>query len=156
MIEVYCDGAASKNGTQDSIGGWAYIVKDQGSDSYFHYDSGFKKIATNQQMEITAALKALQHVTSNYPFIVEGKESVTIYSDSAYVVNCINQLWWKNWERNGWINSSKKPVANKELWEGLLKEYKKIPFCDFIKVQGHSGNKYNEIVDELAVSARLE
>mgnify|MGYP002673263290 CR=1 FL=1 len=102
MIEIYCDGAASKNGSQNSIGGWAYIVKDQDADSYFHYDCGSKKKATNQQMEITAALEALRHVTSNF-----------------------------------------------------LKEYKKIPFCEFVKVQGHSGNKYNEIVDELAVSARL-
>lgn len=155
MIEIYCDGASSKNGTNDAIGGWAYIIKSADEEQVYFWDSGFAPKATNQQMEITAALKAIQKATGNFTSILIGTEELVIYSDSAYVVNCFNQDWWKKWERNGWINSSKKPVANRELWEKLIREYKRIPFCTFAKVKGHDGNYYNEMVDQLAVSARL-
>ena len=70
--------------------------------------------------------------------------------------NCINQKWYEKWFRNGWINSKKEPVANRELWENLfylLDVLEKTSKVKFIKVKGHSGNDWNEQVDRLAVSA---
>jgi ribonuclease HI len=65
--------------------------------------------------------------------------SVKVYSDSAYVVNAINQKWIDNWQKNGWKNSNKEIVKNKELWQKLL-ELLKIHKVNFIKVKGHSDN----------------
>ena len=69
-------------------------------------------------------------------------------------VRCFTENWWRNWELNGWVNSKKEPVANQDLWKGLIHFFHKAPSYSFIKVKGHSGNKYNEIVDKMAVSAK--
>jgi ribonuclease HI len=62
----------------------------------------------------------------------------------------------KNWRCNGWKNSKKEPVANQDLWEKLIFFFMKAPGYDFIKVKGHAGNQYNEMVDKLAVAAKLK
>ena len=72
-----------------------------------------------------------------------------IYSDSAYVVNAFNNGWIYNWIKNNWKTSSKEPVKNKELWKKLYNLTKKHN-VNFIKVKGHSDNKYNNRCDELA------
>jgi ribonuclease HI len=79
---------------------------------------------------------------------------IVVYSDSAYVINCYKQKWYKKWQVNGWINSKKQPVANKELWEQLI-PYFENPFFSFEKVAGHADNKYNNLVDEMAVKAKF-
>ena len=66
------------------------------------------------------------------------------------------QNWWKAWRANGWRNSKKEPVANQDLWEGIIPFFMKTPGYDFIKVKGHAGNEYNEIVDKMAVRAKEE
>ena len=76
---------------------------------------------------------------------------VEIYSDSAYVVNAFNNGWIYNWMKKGWVNSSKEPVKNKELWQELYDLVKKYN-AKFIKVKGHSDNIYNNRCDELARS----
>ena len=80
---------------------------------------------------------------------------VDVYSDSAYVVNAFLQNWIVSWQRNGWRNSAKAEVANKDLWQELLK-LTDVHKVKFIKVKGHADNEFNNRCDELAVKASKE
>ena len=149
MYEVYTDGATSKNGAKDAPGGWAYIILKDGE--VIVADSGGERGTTNQRMELTAALRACETIEK-----LDGFATVKLYSDSAYLIRCFKEHWWKNWRSNGWKNSKKEPVANQDLWEKLIFFFMKAPGYDFIKVKGHAGNEYNEIVDKMAVRAKEE
>lgn len=149
VIDVYTDGAASGNGTSKARGGWAFIYADEDGTEISSY--GGERNTTNNRMELTAAIKAIEVTAA---LCVEDTR-INIISDSAYLINCKDQGWYKNWVANGWINSSKKPVANKDLWEIL------IPYFDnenyiFSKCAGHSGVEYNEKVDKLAKKGAQE
>jgi len=74
---------------------------------------------------------------------------VNLFSDSAYVVNCMNQKWYARWRRNGWLNAKKQPVENRDLWERLLELVESLE-VQFIKVKGHAGDEGNERADQLA------
>lgn len=148
MYEVYTDGATSGNGKADAPGGWAYVILRDGA--VVSQNSGGEKGTTNQRMELTAALKACEEIEAMDSFA-----TVKLYSDSAYLINCYKQNWWKNWRANGWRNSKKEPVANQDLWEKLIRYFMMTPGYDFIKVKGHAGNEYNEMVDKLAVAAKM-
>lgn len=113
MIEVYTDGATSNNGFDNSTGGWGFcVIKDN---ELVYKSNGHVEPATNNICEMTAVIKAYDYIKQNN--IVD----VTIYSDSAYIINCHKQGWYKKWRQNGWINSKKEPVKNKELWEEIIK-----------------------------------
>ena len=81
-----------------------------------------------------------------------GRRRVHIHSDSAYIVNCFLEGWWERWEKNGWRNSQKKAVANRDLWERILAETRRHDVV-WHKVAGHSGDAMNERVDGLARDA---
>jgi len=132
---VYTDGSCLGN---PGRGGWAWAVPGG------RYESGAEPGSTNQRMEITAVLRALQ--------AIEGPLSVM--SDSTYVVNCFRDRWWEGWLRRGWRNSAGKPIANRDLWEPLLKSAldPERP-VRFSWVKGHSGDAMNDLVDMLAVEA---
>ncbi len=133
-MKVFTDGACLGN---PGPGGWAYAKEGNAS------RSGGEPRTTNQRMELTAVLRALEDL--------EGP--IEIYSDSTYVVNCFNQKWYVGWMRKGWRNSKGDPVANRDLWEPLLDLYLKSPTSySFHWVKGHSGVAGNELVDELARS----
>lgn len=106
--------------------------------------SGGELQTTNQRMEMCAVLEALRAL----------KEScqVTVYSDSAYVVNCFKQKWHVNWKKNGWRNSKGDTVQNRDLWEALLEEMDRHR-VELKKVKGHAGVAWNERCDELARAA---
>lgn len=148
MYEVYTDGATSGNGKADAPGGWAYVVLSDGIPMLS--DSGGERGTTNQRMELTAALQACEAIEAIDPFA-----TVKLYSDSAYLIRCFKENWWKNWRANGWKNSKKEPVANQDLWEKLIYFFMKAPGYEFIKVKGHAGNVYNEQVDKMAVAAKM-
>ena len=113
-------------------------------------DSGGEVGTTNQRMELTAALNACREVEK-----IDAFAQVRIYSDSAYLINCWKQHWWRAWQTNGWKNSKKEPVANQDLWMGLIPFFEKVPNeYDFIKVAGHHGVEWNEYVDKMAVRAK--
>ena len=147
MYEIYTDGATSGNGKADAPGGWAYIIIKDGR--IVSQNSGAEVGTTNQRMELTAALKACQEIEA-----LDGFATVKLYSDSAYLINCYRQNWWKSWRCNGWRNSKKEPVANQDLWGKLIFFFMKAPGYDFIKIKGHAGNFWNEEVDKLAVRAK--
>ncbi|MFL2534372.1 MAG: ribonuclease HI [Alphaproteobacteria bacterium] len=134
MIEVYTDGSCLGN---PGKGGWAFLVNNEGVISS---RSGYSIKATNNQMELTAAIKAIE-------FLVNHKE-MSIYTDSNYLKNGIT-LWVTNWKKNNWKTASKNPVKNKELWERLdqLNYLKKIKWK---WVKAHDTNKLNNEVDLLA------
>ena len=106
--------------------------------------SGYMPNTTNNIMEMTAVIEGLK--------MLKYKCEVEIYSDSSYVVNAFNNFWIQGWIKNNWINSSKEPVKNKEIWEELYK-LTKIHKVEFIKVKGHSDNEFNNRCDELAREA---
>ena len=132
--EVFTDGACSGN---PGPGGWAWAMDRT------VYDSGHAEATTNQRMEIQAALEAVR--------ALDGPLLVT--SDSTYVVNCFRDAWWKGWLARGWVNSAKKPVANRDLWEPLIELYVDRGDVAFGWVKGHSGHPMNDFVDQLAVAA---
>ena len=140
-ITIYTDGACSGN---PGPGGWGSILmfKDLKKEI-----SGGKRDTTNNVMELTAVVEALK--------LLKRKCKVNIYSDSAYVVNAFNQKWIYGWIKNGWRNSEKEPVKNKELWQELY-NFTKEHEITFIKVKGHSDNEYNNRCDELARQAILK
>jgi ribonuclease HI len=108
------------------------------------YASGADQKTTNQRMEIKAALEAVR--------ALEGP--IEVVSDSTYVVNCFRDRWWEGWLERGWLNKAKKPVANRDLWEPLIDEYRADPQrIRFTWVKGHSDDRMNDLVDRLAVEA---
>ena len=107
-------------------------------------------------MELIAAINACKAFDE-----IDNFGTVTIYSDSAYLINCRNQNWWRAWQCNGWRNSKKEPVANQELWEQLIPYFEKPTKYNFVKVKGHNGDKslkayWNDVVDKMAVHKKQE
>lgn len=141
LVEIYTDGACSGN---PGPGGWAAVLLFNGKEKEI-YGSEFQ--TTNNRMEMTAAIGGLKAL--KFPC------RVRLSSDSAYLVNGFNSGWLLNWQRNGWKNSKKEPVENRDLWEELL-ELGKIHDIQWLKVKGHADNKYNNRCDELAVAAIVE
>jgi ribonuclease HI len=139
-IVVYTDGACSGN---PGPGGWGWAVAPEGEPC----GSGGEALTTNQRMELLAVLEALRSLGV-------GAEAgpVTVVSDSTYVVNCFRDRWWANWQRNGWRNSKKQPVANADIWQPLV-ELVNSGDVAFQWVKGHSGDPMNDRVDALAVAA---
>ena len=136
LREVFTDGACSGN---PGPGGWAWAVPDG------PFASGAENPSTNQRMEVAAVLDALRSLPG----------PLMVVSDSTYVVNCFRDSWYVGWKRRGWTNSQKKPVANRDLWEPLIALYLERGDVQFRWVKGHSGNKMNDLVDQLAVEAAL-
>ena len=137
MIKIYTDGSCLKN---PGNGGWAAIIIE---DSENKEISGSEKDTTNNRMELSAAIMALTKIKAS--------SEITIYTDSTYVKNGITE-WVLKWKENGWKNSNKKPVKNKDLWvklDNLCVQNKVI----WKWVKGHSTNKYNNLADELATQA---
>lgn len=137
-IIIYTDGACSGN---PGPGGWGAILMYKDNKKEI---SGSSKDTTNNIMELTAVVEALRLV--KYPC------KISIYSDSAYVVNAFDQGWIYNWLKKGWKTADGSPVKNKELWEELY-NFTKVHDIKFNKVKGHADNEYNNRCDELARNA---
>lgn len=139
-VTIYTDGACSGN---PGPGGWGAILMYKNVKKEI---SGGKKNTTNNIMELSAVIEALK--------LLKFPCKVTLYSDSAYVVNAFVQKWIFGWQKNNWKTSNKKDVKNKELWQELVK-LTHIHNVTFIKVKGHADNEYNNRCDELARKAIL-
>ncbi|WP_315121521.1 ribonuclease HI [uncultured Clostridium sp.] len=143
-ITIYTDGACRGNGKENTIGAYGIVLM------YNEHKKEIKKAVkntTNNIMELTAVIEALN--------ILKEPCEVQLYSDSAYVVNAVNNKWIDSWLKNGWKTSSKEPVKNRELWESLI-ELLNYHHVKFIKVKGHSDNEYNNRCDKLANEAMDE
>lgn len=149
-IEVYTDGACSEN---PGNGGYAFVIL-KGEKEILKL-SGSQENTTNNYMELKAIVRAIEHVISELGSIpTKNKMEVFIHSDSAYCINPVEKGWIKFWESNGWISRTGEPIKNLELWIKLnsLLKHRKFEF-KFVKVKGHSGDRYNEMVDKAAKNA---
>lgn len=135
-VDIYTDGACSGN---PGPGGWGGILIAKGVEKEI---SGFEENTTNNRMELKAAIMALKEL--KVPC------NVRLFSDSSYLIMAFNEGWLENWKNNGWKNSSKADVSNKDLWIEL-DELGKVHDIKWIKVKGHSDNPYNNRCDKLAV-----
>jgi len=141
-IVIYTDGACSGN---PGPGGWGAVLFYKNNKKEIF---GGERETTNQRMELTAVIEALKALK------VSGWD-VTVYTDSAYIVNAFKKGWIGRWQKNGWKNSKKEDVANKDLWEELISLILKNN-VKMEKVKGHAGNTWNERCDELARNAIKE
>ncbi len=135
MIKIFTDGACSGN---PGIGGWGVVILINDKNPIFL--KGGKIQTTNNQMELTAAIKALKYFKEH--------QLITLITDSKYVKDGI-ESWIANWKKNGWRTKSKKPVKNKELWVELDSQIAKHKIT-WKWVKGHAGDIYNEKADFLA------
>ncbi|MGI5849310.1 MAG: ribonuclease HI [Christensenellales bacterium] len=137
-VAIYTDGACSNN---PGPGGWAAVLIYKGNEKNIN---GYDPETTNNRMELTAVLKALQAL----------KEPchVTLHTDSAYIYNAFDKGWINNWQINGWKTAAKKPVENQDLWKEIV-DAANIHSVTWKKVKGHADNKYNNLCDELAKRA---
>jgi len=99
-------------------------------------------------MELSAVIEALRYFDGS-------NEPIEIRSDSTYVVNCFRDNWWVGWQKRGWKNSQRQPVANRDLWEPLIEKVNQRGDVTFTWVKAHNGELMNELVDSLAVAASL-
>ncbi|WP_419803593.1 ribonuclease HI [Mucilaginibacter sp.] len=134
MIEIFTDGASSGN---PGPGGYGTILRSGGH--YKELSGGFRK-TTNNRMELMAVISALEAIK-------KPNQTVTIYSDSRYVIDAIEKKWVY-----GWIKKGFKDKKNKDLWLRLISVYSQHQIR-FVWVKGHAGHPENERCDELAVAA---
>ena len=137
MIKIYTDGSCYGN---PGPGGWAAIIMKGDSQENI---SGAKKHTTNNQMELTAAIKALEYIYK--------KEEIMIFTDSIYVKEGITS-WINTWKEKNWRTSKKKEVKNIDLW----KQLDRLTNFHLVKwewIKGHSNDKMNNSVDRLAKKA---
>jgi ribonuclease HI len=143
-VRIYTDGACSEN---PGPGGWAVVFNTA---SKCRTISGNEKNTTNNRMELKAVIEAFKRIVHKG----HSDTQYDIYSDSAYVVNTINNHWIDAWKKNNWQTTKHDDVKNKDLWEEfdtLKTKAEKLGICITLnKVKGHSGNTFNELVDKLA------
>ncbi|HRT32750.1 MAG TPA: ribonuclease HI [Anaerolineae bacterium] len=137
-VILYTDGAASGN---PGPGGYGVILKFQGKRK--ELAGGYRR-TTNNRMELLAAIVGLE--------TLKERCEVTLYTDSAYLVNAINEGWAQRWRAHGWMRNKNEPALNPDLWERLLR------LCEqhevhFVWVKGHAGHPENERCDQLAQEA---
>lgn len=150
-VRIFTDGACSDN---PGPGGWAAIVNLKDGTQVL---KGCEVNTTNNRMELMAVTKVLSEIMNNgIPSFNKAKDKIEVYSDSAYVVNAINDKWTVKWKLNGWKTTKGKDVKNKDLWEELmllLMAFKSAKISiRFVKVKGHNGDVFNEKADEIARS----
>jgi ribonuclease HI len=136
-VEIFTDGACSGN---PGPGGWGAILRWNGVEKEI---SGGARATTNNRMELTAAIEALN--------ALKGARTVTIYTDSQYVMDGLTK-WLPRWKKNGWKTADKKPVKNADLWRALEEATLRHDVI-WRWVRGHDGHEHNERADGLARAA---
>ncbi len=139
-IEIFCDGACSGN---PGPGGYGAILRSGSAVKELY---GAERDTTNNRMELTAAITALE--------ALKRPCTVVLTTDSQYLVKGMRE-WLAGWIRKGWINSKKEPVLNRDLWE-RLHALSRVHSIDWRWVKGHDGHQENERCDELARQAIRE
>ncbi len=143
-IKIYTDGACIGN---PGPGGWAAIVLFKNIKKELF---GGEKLTTNNRMELTAAIKALEYCAKEEKKQLSLKD-VKIFTDSVYVKDGIT-VWVNNWEKNNWKTADKKNVKNVDLWK-KLKSLTKSNQVEWYWIKSHSENPMNDLADELAKKA---
>jgi ribonuclease HI len=136
-IEIYTDGACSGN---PGPGGWGAVLLYKEHEKKI---SGGEKNSTNNRMELRAVSEALK--------TLKKPSEIIVYTDSKYVMDGITK-WIFGWKKNGWKTADKKPIKNIEFWQDLDAEVARHKI-EWVWVKGHSGNRFNEVADQLARDA---
>ncbi len=131
IIYVYTDGACQGNQVESNSGGYAAFLK---CGKYEKTISGGEKNTTNNIMEMKAVIEGLA-------LIKDKSYRVVVLSDSAYVVNCMNDKWYVKWQARNWMITAGVPVKNKELWQRMLELVESFSDISFIKIKGHLDRK---------------
>ena len=140
VVEIFTDGACKGN---PGPGGWGALLRFGPHEKELF---GGERETTNNRMELTAVIRALQAL--NRP------SAVHVHTDSQYVQKGISE-WLPSWKKRGWMTADRKPVKNADLWRKLVEEEKRHEVT-WKWVKGHNGDHYNEIADDLATSAARE
>ena len=143
-VSIYTDGSCLGN---PGPGGWAAIIINNSKKEEIY---GGEKLTTNNRMELTAAIKALEHCSKQEEKQLTLKQ-IKIYTDSNYVKEGIT-IWISNWDKNNWKTKDKKNVKNVDLWK-KLRDLVKSNSIEWIWIKGHSDNSLNNQVDVLAKKA---
>ncbi|BHH84798.1 ribonuclease HI [Desulforhopalus sp. 52FAK] len=138
-IVIYTDGGAINN---PGPGGYGAVIERNGERQ--EYSGGFR-LTTNNRMEMTAAIVALEELGDT-------EQKIHLFSDSSYLVNGVQKGWAKKWKARGWKKSDGEPAVNRDLWQRLL-DLLDLLDVSFHWVKGHAGNELNERCDRLAVAA---
>ncbi len=138
QVIIYTDGACLGN---PGPGGYGVVLL---YGEHRKELAGGYRLTTNNRMEILAAIKGLEALKSAC--------SVTLYSDSQYLVNAINKGWAQRWKANGWKRNAREKALNPDLWERLLELCSRHDIT-FVWVRGHANNKENERCDVLSKEA---
>lgn len=126
IVNIYTDGACSGNQNDENLGGWGAVLEYGDHEKTLF---GGEKNTTNNRMEMTALIKALEALNR------EGLK-IRVFSDSAYLMNCFREKWYEKWLLNNWTTSNKSPVENQDLWEKLLLQINRHTI-EFYRVKGH-------------------
>ena len=148
VVRLWADGSCLGN---PGPGGWAAILEmDMPDGSVYRKEFSGHGTAnsTNNSMEIAAVANGLSAIKKPC--------HVTVYTDSAYVVNAFTKGWIHTWTKNGWTKADKKPVENIALWKSLLAHTNTMKSVEFVHIAGHAGNSNNERCDKLAKAAAKE
>ena len=143
QVVVYADGSSRDNGKPHARGGWGFVILDK-SETWKRFENwGAEHGATNNQMELRAAIEALEALPKGV--------YIHMKLDSKYVMDGATS-WIKGWIRNGWRTASKQPVKNEYLWRRLMDAMEGKKFM-WTWVKGHAENQWNEYVDSLCTGA---
>lgn len=152
-LVIYTDGSCKPKPRR---GGYAYVLlgEDESGEEQLHeYSAPGSLGATNNEMELMAAIEALRLATSRHcPVLEDAYSKVVIYSDSLIVVDGIS--WAESiWPRNNWLTRENEPVLNPDLWQELVRLRRRAGRVEFRHVKGHKTNPYNTLADRLAKEA---
>lgn len=148
IAEIYTDGSSTG---KEGPGGWGYLVKSDGFWTFQNH--GWTGKTTNNRMEMIAAIMALKDLYDR-----DGSQYVRIWSDSAYLINGMNERWYEKWARRNFLAGppgGRYRAKNLDLWELLIEHEAKHRKVAWAHVKGHSGHPENEEVDRLARDARI-
>jgi ribonuclease HI len=134
IVEIFSDGACRGN---PGPGGWGVLLRSKGKEKELF---GGEAATTNNRMELTAAIRALE--------ALKRPSRVQLYTDSLYVLKGISE-WLPGWKRKGWMTADRKPVKNVDLWK-RLEELNAVHAVEWKWVRGHAGHPENERADRLA------
>lgn len=150
-IRIFTDGACSEN---PGPGGWAAVFNTENKCTAIQ---GHEQLTTNNRMELKAVVESFKKILSKK---IKDDIEFELYSDSAYVVNAINNKWVDKWQQNNWKTTKYDDVKNRDLWEELCFVKNKTRslgvYVKVIKIKGHAGNTFNELVDKLAKEETLK
>lgn len=138
QMRIYTDGACEPN---PGPGGYGVVLIS--GDTVREFSQGYA-LTTNNRMELTAVIAALEAVRDPSP--------ITLYSDSKYVVDAMNQGWARSWKERGWVRKGARKVPNADLWMKLLNLDDRYEVT-YEWVKGHAGNQFNERADALSYQA---